>query len=152
MRIMFHCFDSMFGNAATCAVWHTQRGFRTIGYHYVILNGWLDVKVYNYLFDGWIETGRPLDDDDDMDIWEVGAHVKGWNKDSIGIGLVGKSGKFTNYQIKSAKILVEILRKQFGEISIFQHGDFDDKKSWCAGLTKEQLEIIKDESMGGNDI
>jgi len=142
MKIIFHCFDNTFGNAATCAIWHKQRGFKTIGYHYVILNGWLSSKAYNHLFDGWIETGRPLDDDDDMDVWERGAHVKGWNKDSIGVGLVGKSGEFTNKQIETAKILVEILREQFKEISIYQHGDFDDKKSWCAGLTEKQLEFI----------
>ncbi len=145
MKIIFHSFDSPFGNAATCALWHAQRGFRTIGYHYVILNGWLSSQVYNIFFDGWLETGRPLDDDSEMEIWERGAHVKGWNKNSIGIGLVGKSGKFTKSQLNTAKGLTEMLRQQFFEMSVFQHGDFDPKKDWCAGLTQDQMKFIKGE-------
>lgn len=145
MKIIFHCFDVMFGNAATCALWHAQRGSRTICYHYVILNGWLSSQLYNTFFDGWLETGRPLDDDSEMEIWERGAHVKGWNKDSIGVGLVGKSGKFTMPQLNTARNLTEILREQFFEVSVFQHGDFDPKKKWCAGLSDEQMNFIKGE-------
>lgn len=49
--------------------WHRQRGFREIGYHYVIRR------------DGSIEVGRDLD--------KVGAHVEGYNAVSYGICLVG---------------------------------------------------------------
>lgn len=146
MKIIFHSFDCTWGNAATCALWHVQRGFKTIGYHYIILNGHLSSRVYNNLFDGWLETGRPLDDDDDMDVWERGAHVKGWNRNSIGIGLVGKSGKYTHNQIETAKLLTALLRGQFLEVSVWQHGDFDPKKEWCAGLTYEQMNYIRGEN------
>jgi len=145
VKIIFHSFNILFGNAATCALWHAQRGFRTIGYHYVILNGWLSAELYNVFFDGWLETGRPLDDDSEMDIWERGAHVKGWNKDSIGVGLVGLPGQFTRPQLNTARNLTGMLREQFFEAPVYQHGDFDPKKEWCAGLTQEQMKFIRGE-------
>ena len=56
-------------DAADIEVWHNERGFSGIGYHFV-------VKL-----DGTIEEGRPLE--------LAGAHVKGHNKKSIGICYVG---------------------------------------------------------------
>jgi N-acetylmuramoyl-L-alanine amidase len=49
--------------------WHRARGFRKIGYHYVI-----------YL-DGSVHKGRPE--------WEVGAHVAGKNAGTLGICFIG---------------------------------------------------------------
>ena len=49
--------------------WHLDRGWSDIGYHCVIRRN------------GMIEFGRPLD--------VCGAHVKGYNHNSIGICLVG---------------------------------------------------------------
>ena len=49
--------------------WHKERGFRTIGYHYVVR------------LDGAIEYGRSIE--------TVGAHVKGKNTGSIGICYIG---------------------------------------------------------------
>ena len=49
--------------------WHRQRGFRKVGYHYVIE------------IDGEIRKGR--------DIAEIGAHVQGSNANSIGICYIG---------------------------------------------------------------
>jgi N-acetylmuramoyl-L-alanine amidase len=51
--------------AAVIRDWHKQRGFKDIGYHYVIRR------------DGKIERGRPEQ--------QVGAHVQGFNAHSIGI-------------------------------------------------------------------
>src|SRR5690606_13305656 len=48
---------------------HRQRGFSSIGYHYVIRR------------DGRVESGRPETD--------VGAHVQGYNSISLGVSLVG---------------------------------------------------------------
>ena len=55
--------------AATIDRWHKERGFSSIGYHYVIRR------------DGTLETGRPLN--------TPGAHVQGHNAHSIGICLAG---------------------------------------------------------------
>lgn len=49
--------------------WHRQRGFTSIGYHFVIRRS------------GGIEKGR--------EVGTIGAHAKGFNRDSIGICLVG---------------------------------------------------------------
>ena len=49
--------------------WHIKRGFVDVGYHYVIRR------------DGSVETGRPHD--------TQGAHVRSFNKFSVGICLVG---------------------------------------------------------------
>lgn len=144
VRIIFHCSDSLFGNSSMLTKWHLQRGWRTIGYHYVILNGQLDGKSYNINFDGWLETGRPIDDDCFIDEWERGAHVKGWNENSIGICLIGKSGKFSASQLYASKLLVCKLKEQFFELSISQHSDWDDQKQYCAGLTEAQINFIND--------
>ena len=55
--------------------WHKARGWRDVGYHYVVL------------LNGDVQIGRGID--------EVGAHVKGRNSHSIGICYIGglKDGK-----------------------------------------------------------
>lgn len=151
VTIMLHCSDSSYGNAGLITKWHTfpkekvvqkskvyqGNGWNNIGYHYVILNGWLDGKHYNKWFDGHIETGRPINDDNIVSPDEIGAHVAGHNKGSIGICLIGKSGEFTAKQHKAALKLVFLLDNQFQEIDIKQHSDFDKKKPYCAGLDLE---------------
>ncbi|WP_121022773.1 N-acetylmuramoyl-L-alanine amidase [Helicobacter vulpis] len=67
-KIIIHCSATKEGKnfkAADIDLWHKQRGFNKIGYHYVIG------------LDGLVERGRGLD--------EVGAHAQGHNYDSIGI-------------------------------------------------------------------
>jgi len=147
MRVIFHCSDSFYGNAALLTKWQVLpaekviqggrvyhgNGWSAIGYHYVILNGWLDSGMYNRAFDGHLETGRPLDDDHIIGTGEIGAHTRGHNR-SVGICLIGRSGDFTESQIETAKRVLNLLKGQFREIEIFQHSDFDPKKPHCAGL------------------
>jgi len=139
VNVIVHCSDSSFGNAALITKWHVvERKFETIGYHFVILNGRISAYKHNAYFDGHLETGRPLDDDKDMELDEAGAHAFGYN-DSIGICLIGLSGTFTEAQLRTLLHTVRLLRKQFGEIKVGQHSDVDPKKPHCAGLTKLQL-------------
>ena len=141
-KIIIHCSDSSFGNSAVITQWHLQRGFTTIAYHYVILNGLLAPSKYHGYFDGHIETGRPLDEDSDMELDEKGAHTFGYNN-AVGICLIGLSGQFTEAQIRALNHLIHRLRAQFkNEIEVFQHSDFDPKKPKCAGLTKMQLQTL----------
>jgi N-acetyl-anhydromuramyl-L-alanine amidase AmpD len=49
--------------------WHKERGFKDIGYHFVI-----DI-------DGTLEIGRPLE--------QAGAHAQGYNEKSIAICYIG---------------------------------------------------------------
>lgn len=138
VNIVLHCSDSSFGNAALIGKWHvTERKWSGIGYHYVILNGWISSLHYNPKFNGHIETGRPLDNSASIEKTEIGAHVKGFNSSSIGICLIGKSGQFTEEQLYSALELVYHLEKQFNTVNICQHSDLDSKKPNCAGLDME---------------
>ena len=143
MKVIIHCSASNFGNAALIDSWHRQKGFSRVGYHFVILNGMIGHKKYHDYFDGAIETGRPLDDDSDMEPDEVGAHTLGHNK-SVGICLVGESAMFTPKQMKSLNILLSILKSQFGSIEVFQHSDFEPKKPFCAGISKPTMKLLNE--------
>ena len=139
ITVIVHCSDSSFGNAALITKWHvTERGFDNIGYHYVILNGMLGPYKRHAYFDGHIETGRPLDDDADLELDEKGAHAFGYNN-AVGICLIGLSGTYTDAQLRALSHLIVKLRAQYNEINVIQHSDVDSKKPHCAGLTKLQL-------------
>lgn len=80
---------------------HVQRGFRTIGYHHIVRR------------DGTVELGRPET--------ETGAHVEGFNKDNLGICLVGgvnAAGKpennYTSAQLVALAKLVARLQAKYG--------------------------------------
>ncbi len=138
--VIVHCSDSSFGNAAMIDGWHAQRGFDNakghhIGYHYVILNGWLASKKFNYSFDGHLETGRALDGNEIIELDEKAAAVLGKNM-SVNICLIGKSNKFTDQQMFELRMLVRRLRKQYKELVVSQHSKWDKKKPYCAGLSK----------------
>lgn len=79
--IVIHQSDSKFGTASLIDDWHRERGWSGIGYHRVILNGWVRAGQFRPECDGMIQTGRPLE--------RVGAHVEGHNAASIGICLIG---------------------------------------------------------------
>lgn len=74
--IIIHHSATLNGNAAIFRQSHKAKGWRDIGYHYIIGNG-------TNSGDGEVETGRPE--------WEEGAHCDsdGMNFKSIGICLVG---------------------------------------------------------------
>ena len=103
--------------------WHLNRGWRDIGYNYVIRR------------DGRIEGGRDLDGDGDY-MEEVGAHVRGYNSNSIGICLVGGvdwKGKpdfnFTHKQMAALYDLVYSMKKKFPDALVLGHRDKDNKKA-----------------------
>ena len=104
--------------AADIGRWHRQRGFLKIGYHFVIRR------------DGTVETGRGLD--------EVGAHVEGFNSQSIGVCLVGgidAKGKaednFTNEQWAALEVLLKDLVIKFPGAKVQGHRDFPNVKKDC---------------------
>lgn len=142
--VVIHCSDSAFGNAALITKWHIkERGWDNIGYHYVILNGKLSSMAFNGMFDGSIETGRPLDDDNKIEWDEVGAHVRGHNTTSIGICLIGKPGRFTPSQYTGLNMILNKLGDQFDGIRLFRHSDLDPKnKPLCPGLNDRQMSNI----------
>lgn len=112
-KIVVHCSATKEGqniSRDTIRQWHLDRGWRDIGYHFVIE------------LDGSIHPGRPLE--------EQGAHVRGHNADSIGICYVGgldSSGApkdtRTDIQKDSLDILISGLKKQFPGSFVCGHRD-----------------------------
>lgn len=108
-KIIIHCSDSLFGNVEEISHWHKQRGFDTIGYHFVIYNNrsqkdksgkWINT----YYSDGDLRYGRKVP--------YVGAHCRYHNSDSIGICLVGVD-EFSDEQMETLKNLVKYLIKLY---------------------------------------
>ena len=127
-KIIIHCSDTPEGRPNTVAditAWHKQRGFRTIGYHYVV-----------YL-DGQIVEGRPIE--------SVGAHCTSHNRDSIGICYIGgrtsdmKEIKDTRTpeQKQSLVELITALRTQFPEAKVYGHRDFACRACPCFNAKEE---------------
>lgn len=113
--IIVHCSATAEGRdfrAKDIDTWHRRRGFRKIGYHFVV-----DI-------DGSIELGRPLG--------EAGAHVAGHNGNSIGICYVGGLGKDsepkdtrTDAQKESLLFLIRSLKKRMPTvIRVAGHRDY----------------------------
>jgi len=98
--------------------WHLDRGWSDIGYHYYITR------------DGKIHNGR--------DLSIVGAHVSGYNKNSIGIcyeGGINEKGdpedNRTDEQKKSLLKVVKILKFVFKNAVVQGHRDFPNVKKAC---------------------
>jgi len=116
-RIIVHCSDSLFGDAALIDRWHKERGWKSIGYHYVILNSYPDeaaqrLKRPQFWRDGEVQSGRPLE--------VTGAHVKGANAGSVGICLIGRE-QFTAGQFASLARLIAELKGQFSGLTVVGH-------------------------------
>lgn len=129
-RIVIHCSatpPSMDIGVKEIHRWHKDRGFRSIGYHFVIRRN------------GQVESGRPYN--------EVPAAQKGFNRNSLAICLVGgvdDAGKpddnFTDEQDRAWKRLVELalnekllpLSASFSEATgILGHRDLPDVAKAC---------------------
>lgn len=100
--------------------WHRDRGWSSIGYHYVIRRS------------GDLEEGRPID--------EIGAHTLGHNAESIGICLVGGKARETglpvNYtaaQWNALLDLVALLVHRYPIKNIYGHNELTDQKT-CPGF------------------
>ena len=131
-EIIIHCSATAEGkdfNAADIDRWHKQRGFKKIGYHYIIK------------LDGTIEKGRGVN--------EIGAHCLNHNKNSIGICYVGglaKDGKTpkdtrTEAQKDSMlKLLIELIIK-YPDATIHGHREFANKACPCFDVQEEYYNI-----------
>lgn len=119
--IVIHCADTpatMDIGAKDIRKWHVEeRGWRDIGYHFVIRR------------DGTIETGRSKA--------TAGAHAKGYNGFSLGVCLVGGKGgfNFTQKQITGMNVLVNLLCEEFPAAEVVGHCDLDPvNKPYCPGF------------------
>ncbi len=105
---IIHCSDSAHGDVSEIRAWHKARGWRDVGYHFVIRR------------DGEIELGRQLQ--------EVGTHCRGHNTHSIGTCLVGKES-FTPAQFAALKRLHGSLQAQFPQLRVVPHNAFSAQKT-----------------------
>lgn len=99
-HIVIHCSASPYGTARLIEGWHREKGWKSIGYHFVIQNG-MPWNIGEYLpsLDGSVENGRFLDGDSFLDENEVGAHALGYNNTSIGICLIGMNDRHRNQKL-----------------------------------------------------
>lgn len=129
--ILIHCSATKEGQnfkAKDIDKWHKERGFKKIGYHYVI-----DL-------DGTIEKGR-----EDS---EIGAHCTGKNRNSIGICYVGgldSKGNPKDTRTKEQKeALWELLRQlliKYPKATIHGHNEFSNKACPCFNV-RESYKIL----------
>lgn len=117
-KIIIHCSATPEGRDFTVSHidgWHRQRGFRCIGYHFVIYR------------DGSVHPGRP--------IAQTGAHTSGQNAGSIGICYIGgcaadgKTPKDTRTprQRHALVKLIGELKASYPSATIHGHNEFARK-------------------------
>ena len=120
--LVVHCSATPEGRNHTAKdidAWHRQRGFDGIGYNYVIR------------LDGTVEEGR--------DVNKIPSHVKGYNKESIGICYIGGIDKNTLQpkdtrtaaQKEALKKLLTELKKLYPQAEILGHRDFPNVAKAC---------------------
>jgi len=134
--IGLHHSASSWGNAFEIDKWHKEFDppFDCIGYHFVVLNGVLrpnDLKFKTMI--GSIESGRDLN--------RAGAHIKGHNKNSIGICMIHDDGDtYEEAMFKSLFYLCKELMEKFElPASAFKgHYELDpENKPNCPGFDVE---------------
>ena len=123
-KVIIHCSDSdvpAHDDISVIRKWHLARGFKDVGYHFVIC------KKAHYE----IQRGRSID--------EEGAHCKYYNEGSIGICLTGRK-EFAQGQFRQCKFLLMqlslILGKNFLQwtgkedfSTMFPHHFFNKQKT-----------------------
>jgi hypothetical protein len=116
-NIILHCSDSAWGCTREIRKWHLERGWKDIGYQFVVLNGRPVANMdrpFEFL-DGTIECGRYLDGDNLIAVGEVGAHALGLNDRSVGICMIGRGSEdFTTAQWESTIKLIISLCVRYG--------------------------------------
>ena len=141
-RIVVHCSDSLWGNAAAIYRWHTDpkpRGnaWGDIGYHAVIGNGFPETsRRYVRECDGLLEPGRPMD--------RMGAHVGGANRGSLGVCMIGKT-EFTSDQFNALERLLVVWASLYRVPAhrIVGHYELDGKKTCPNFSVREFLEMVR---------
>lgn len=125
-EIIIHCTATESGHDYSAKIidqWHRARGFKQIGYHYVIhLNG-------------TIEKGR--------DIELIGAHCKGHNRHSIGIAYVGglycdqPKNTMTAAQMETLAHMIRLLLAKYPTIrKVMSHNQYSHKACPCFDVPK----------------
>ena len=116
--IVVHCADTpakMDVGAAEIRRWHQERGWKDIGYHFVVRRN------------GEVEKGRHHP--------HLGAHVLGHNAVSLGICMVGRETNYTDAQWRSLSWLVRLAVEYYRGAKVVGHCDLEPvKKRFCPGF------------------
>lgn len=121
--VTLHCTDTPDEQEFTAAnidAWHKQKGWKKIGYHYVIRK------------DGTIEKGR--------DDFEPGAHVKDHNTGNLGVVWVGRY-HVTEAQRFAILYLYHYIRIKHGIHSDQWFGHYEWDTGHAQGKTCPNLEM-----------
>jgi len=131
-QLIIHCSASDYGDADTFRDWHVRgNGWSDIGYHYVILNGFRKSGgTFNPAENGIVEPGRPLDQNDYIDVDERGAHAYGFNHQSLGVCMVGNK-LFTREQFVSLWHIVDYWKTLIPEIEVIGHYQVNTTGKTC---------------------
>lgn len=128
-EIILHCSATAEGknyHASDIDKWHKAKGWKGIGYHYVI-----DL-------DGTVEPGRPLN--------EIGAHTTGHNANSIGICYIGgcakdgrtpKDTRTPEQKLAMYQLLYDLLNT-YPKATVHGHYEFANKA--CPSFKIEDLQ------------
>lgn len=130
--IIIHCTATKEGQHFTAAdvdSWHRAKGWKMIGYHYLVL------------LDGTIQQGRP----EEM----TGSHCLNHNQHSLGVCYVGgldKDGhpKDTRTEAQKASLLTLLkqLKSKYPNALIVSHHTFNPQKSCpCFDAEHEYLQL-----------
>lgn len=131
--IIVHCTATRAGqdfSASDIASWHKERGWKSIGYHYVVR------------LDGTVERGRAIS--------QPGAHCKGHNAHSVGVAYIGgldAEGKPADTRTMAQreallKLLVNLTR--IYRCRIHGHHDYNKSKSCpCFDAAREYEPLYK---------
>lgn len=130
-EIIIHCSATKEGQNVTVEQirqWHKKRGFKDIGYHYVIYN------------DGSVHLGR------DVDI--AGAHCLNHNSKSIGVCYIGgldKDMKAKDTRTDAQKVTLLDLLKQlkglYPKATIHGHREYAAKACPCFDVKSEYKDL-----------
>lgn len=155
--VVLHCTASSWGTVESIRRYHmtpeSQGGpkggpWSDIGYHYVITNPYANpgsIGKPDIALDGMLWKGRDLDHDGDVEE-EIGAHVHGWNRKSLGVALVGQrirnekgivlGSTFTSAQIREALRLIRdiCMRHEIAYAKVVGHYEVHGVAKTCPDL------------------
>lgn len=131
-KIIIHCSATPEGrdvSVDTIRHWHLDRGWSDIGYHYIIE------------LDGTIKEGRSVE--------RQGAHVRGLNKNSIGICYVGgcdanmkpKDTRTESQKISLDRLIKELMTKYVNS-TLHGHNEFSTKACPSFDVRREYRDLI----------
>jgi N-acetylmuramoyl-L-alanine amidase len=131
-KIIIHCTATPEGrdvSVDTIRQWHLDRGWSDIGYHYII-----DLK-------GNLHEGRHVE--------RQGAHVRGYNKESIGVTYVGgvdskmnpKDTRTENQKVGLEALIMDLMCS-YPNSTLHGHNEFSSKACPSFDVQEEYKHII----------